>query len=90
MIFQDIFFLKSFILGYGKKENANASVGDLLSTSVGVVREDIKDQTSRALFAKNVLDSKKVKEKTQGNVQHYFNPLIFFSLNIQIRITNLK
>jgi len=68
------FFLKSFILGYGKKENAKVSVPDLLSTSVDVVREDIKDQTSRALYAKDVLDSKKVKDMvSKGLFTQYLN-----------------
>jgi hypothetical protein len=68
------FFLKSFILGYGEKENAKVSVPDLLSTSVGVVREDIKDQTSRALFAKDVLDSKKVQNMvSKGLFTQYLN-----------------
>lgn len=68
------FFLKSFILGYGKKENSGVSVADLLNDSVGVVREDIKDQTSRALFAKNVLDSKKIKDMvSKGLFTQYLN-----------------
>jgi uncharacterized protein YaaQ len=68
------FFLKSFILGYGEKENSKVSVPDLLSKSVDMVREDIKDQTSRALFAKNVLDSKKVQNMvSKGLFTQYLN-----------------
>jgi hypothetical protein len=68
------FFLKSFILGYGKKENAKSPVAELLSKSVDMVREDIKDQTSRGLYAKNVLDSKKVQEMvSKGLFTQYLN-----------------
>ena len=56
------FFLENFKISFAKKENANVSVADLLSNSVDMVREDIKDQTSRGMFAENILDSKKVQD----------------------------
>ena len=62
------FFLESFKLSYGKKENTNVSVADLLSNSVDVVREDIKDQESRAMFSKSVLNSTKIKDMVKNNL----------------------
>ncbi len=68
------FFLESFKLSYAKKENSGVSVAELLNDSVGMVREDIKDQTSRALFAKDVLDSKKIKDMvSKGLFTQYLN-----------------
>jgi len=68
------FFLQSLNIAYGKKENSGVSVAELLNDSVGMVREDIKDQTSRALFAKDVLDSKKIKDMvSKGLFTKYLN-----------------
>lgn len=68
------FILESFKLAYAKKENASASVGDLLNNSVNMVREDIKDQTSRAMFSKSVLNSAKIQDMVKkGLFTQYLN-----------------
>ena len=68
------FILESFKLAYAKKENSGVSVADLLNDSVDMVKENIKDQTSRALYAKDVLDSKKVQEMvSKGLFTQYLN-----------------
>ena len=68
------FILESFKLAYAKKENSGVSVADLLNDSVDMVKENIKDQTSRALYAKDVLDSKKVKDMvSKGLFTQYLN-----------------
>ena len=67
------FFLESFKVAFGKKENSELTVGQILKQAMAMTSDDIKDDTTRGMFAKEILNTTEIKKLADGDLNAMLN-----------------
>lgn len=67
------FFLESFKVAFGKKENSTLTVSQILEQAVTMTSDDIKDDNTRGMFAKEILNTTEIKNLADGDLNAMLN-----------------
>lgn len=70
---KSLFFLEAFKTAFAKKENSQLTVGQILNQAVAMTSDDIKDDTTRGMFAKEILNTTEIKNLADGDLNAMLN-----------------
>ena len=70
---KSLFFLEAFKSAFAKKENSKLTVSQILEQAVTMTSDDIKDDTTRGMFAKEILNTTEIKNLADGDLNAMLN-----------------
>jgi len=70
---KSLFFLEAFKSAFAKKENSTLTVSQILEQAVTMTSDSIKDDTTRGMFAKEILNTAEIKNLAGGDLNAMLN-----------------